>query len=285
MGSRTKGNARRQATLDFFLSGEQERAGEAYVSEIFQILQRCDNPLGLSARCIALLPAMSRWSTSRSAETANAREMGAADEFKISSCLNALEASGLCYRTYDDGHFLATSDSIILSQEQVQLLSGAVQDLPSVPNDDSPGVASAGPAEGTCGRSRGTLLITMPSSRRSGGWHHGLRDMECGGRAPTWLSNSVWSKGLQYVRKARVIRSGGETGVWRARGVWAAEYSNTGEYLLAGSGSGWVSVIRCADADFRLSNSWAESSHVQAPMPVRHLQVSTIHPIPLAFSK
>lgn len=51
------------------------------------------------------------------------------------------------------------------------------------------------------------------------------------------------------------------------------EYSKTGEYVLAGTSHGVISVFRCADGESRLKNTWADGAAVSPASPVRRVQV------------
>ena len=272
----------RQLKLDFFVTGSRGEGGgvcdRQIVQRVFQQLQACDTPMGMSARCIVSSLGAAAL---RLPGGASRREDGAAEESRVLRCLGVLESSGLCYKTYDDDHFLATSDQIELSDDQI--LSAAetmMEPAPIVPGEHSPGSACQGPNESPCneeggrGGASGASRREALSRKRCSGWHYGMREIECSGRAPQRLMSSAWEHSLRHGRKAMLLGRASAASPVRARGVWGAEFSSTGEYVVAGSGPGWLTVIHSSHGDFRLRNTWSEASSLHLPEPVRHAKSS-----------
>lgn len=281
---------RRQGTLDFFLTGDRGVAvvgfhGRDMVRSVFQQLQRCDTPMGKSARGIASsLPAGVLRGLSLYCSRGNQRGSGGpggapavAHDAAILACLIALESSGMCYRTYDDDHFLATSDQTELSRHQLESIAAIMESAPGiVQGDQSPGAEGGGPREGesaVMASTRGSSSGSIWRSRRGGGLLRGVREVECTGRAPHWLAQSVWERGLRQGKKARLLGQSDSTLPLRVRGVWGVEYNSTGEFVMAGCGFGWLTVFKCSQIHLGLRDTWSEASRLQIPPPARHVKV------------
>jgi hypothetical protein len=243
---------RPQLTLDGFFS--EEKIGKRLMVEVYRRLQSCQSPLGLSASGIlGMLPASARTVRERSQEN-------------VSACISALESAGLCYKTYDESHFLATSNLFTLTDEQLDPLLAAA--FPPSSSDVTPSSRSLEVEDSPSASTR--LSARTASSKIS--WPKAFREQQCTGKAPLWFVEAAWLHSLGFGRKAKVMKPQPSAGRPN-RGVWSLEYSKTGEYVMAGSSHSSISVIRCADGDARLRNTWEDGASVNAPLPVRRVQV------------
>jgi hypothetical protein len=244
-----------QLTLDGYFA--EERQGKRLMTEVYKRLQSCSSPLGLSASGIlSMLPSSSvRAGRDRSEEN-------------VATCILALESAGLCYKTYDESHFLATSNVFTLTDEQMEpLLSTA---FPS-PQED--GASTIHPSTTRSAPSHNSTQLTRRAAGSTTCWPQAFREQQCTGRAPLWFSESAWLHSLNYSRKAKIMQHQASAGRMN-RGVSSLEYSKTGEYVMAGSSHGMVTVIRCTEGDARLKNTWSEGGLVNPPAPIRCVKVS-----------
>jgi hypothetical protein len=243
-----------QLTLDGYFA--EDKHGKRLMIEVYKRLQSCTSPLGLSASGIlSMLPTSARLAgRDRSEEN-------------VASCILALESAGLCYKTYDESHFLATSNVYTLTDEQMEpLLSTAFLSPQDSTSTSQPSTARTAP-------SRSSIQLTRRVAGSKTCWPQAFRDQQCTGRAPLWFCESAWLHSLKYSRKAKIMQHQASAGRTN-RGVWSLEYSKTGEYVLAGSSHGMITVVRCTEGDARLKNTWTEGGLVNPSAPIRCVKVS-----------
>ena len=241
-------------------------AREQLISDVFSVLQRNTEPVGCSARAIALRLCQGSTTTSGLEEW-------------VQAVLDALEALGYAYTTYDRSHFLATTTSSLPPLGAVaQKAFPPPQFIPlrMCPNchenpivvgmDDPPG-SSGHDLVGMCPRPRQHGHRKEPAD-----WIAGL---QCRGRMSKSMLEGLWSRSLNISSKACALSRGqifGSAGSFRGDAIHFVEFSATSEYILCGSGNGLLTVSKTSKLDLNLRDGWEEAARVQVPLPARQVR-------------
>ncbi|EKX33556.1 hypothetical protein GUITHDRAFT_147826 [Guillardia theta CCMP2712] len=185
----------------------------------------------------------------------------------VSRSLHALEAVGMVYRTFDDGHYMATNEGAEISEETWQKVLTIVKGG----DKENEGGEAGELEEGLVKRRDVKTSKEFLGGEQTCRYSRKILKRECTGYADGLFSEKIWIRSLRSCRKA-LVHSSPPSHVASSSRFTSLEFNPSSEYLLCGRGSGQLLIFKSHATSNRYVDEWDKAGRCCSLNAVRDVE-------------